>query len=341
MSEPLRLLGLADDPEGPSTRYRLSQFAPALAAQGITLELAQVPRGMRARSAFFRALPAHDCVVLQRVLLAAGEIKRLRKGARRLIYDFDDALPYRTPAQGGGRSSRRSARFRRLCAAADAVVAGNTVLARLAHDFARSVRVIPTVVDPSRYPERTPPDRSGVLVWIGQPPTLPYLEALIPALRLVAERTPGTVLRCIGAEPSVELRAIPGMRLEARAWSSETEVAELQQGTLGLAPLSDDDWSRGKCGLRLIQYLAAGVPAIASPVGVQGEIVTAGGAWGASSDAQWAESMSNLLSCAPDRQQLAREGLRLVREGFSVDHAAPLLAGAVREVVRLGARNRT
>jgi glycosyltransferase involved in cell wall biosynthesis len=341
MSDSLHVLGLADDPAGPSARYRLAQFAPALAERGITLEMLQVPRGMRARAAFFRGLPPHDCVVLQRVLLAAGEIKRLRKAAKRLIYDFDDALPFRTPEQGGGRSSRRSARFRRLCAAANAVIAGNTVLARLAHDDARSVRVIPTVVGIDRYPVREAPDRHDVLVWIGQPPTLPYLEALAPAFRVVAERRPGVTLRCIGAEPSAELRDIPGLTVEVRSWSAATEVAELQQATLGLAPLSDDDWSRGKCGLRLIQYLAAGVPAVASPIGVQGEIVAAGAAWGASGDAQWAESISKLLDCAPDRNHLAAEGLRMARADFSVEHAAPMLALAIGETVRTEARRRT
>jgi len=341
VSNTLRVLGLADDPAGPSARYRLAQFTGALANHDITLQLLQLPRGMRARAAFFRELPEHDCVILQRVLLAAGEIKRLRKAAKRLIYDFDDALPFRTPEQGGGRSSRRSARFRRICIAADGVVAGNAVLARLAHDDASSVRAIPTVVDRSRYPERSAPDRRGVLVWIGQPPTLPYLEALAPALRLVAERKPGTVLRCIGAEPSPRLRALPGLEIEGRTWSAGTEVAELQQGTLGLAPLSDDDWSRGKCALRLIQYLAAGVPAVASPIGVQGEIVTAGAAWGASGDAQWAESIAALLDCAPDRNHLSAEGLRLVKADFSVERAAPDLAAYVREIVGAGSRPRT
>lgn len=341
MTSALRVLGLADDPAGPSARYRLAQFAPALAALDITLQMLQVPRGMRARSAFFRTLPDHDCVVLQRVLLAAGETKRLRKGARRLLFDFDDALPFRTPAQGGGRSARRTARFRRLCAAADGVLAGNTVLARLAHDDARFVRVIPTVVDESRYPERPSPATRHVLVWVGQPSTLPYLEALAPAFQLAAQRTAGLTLRCIGGEPSAALRAVPGLHVEARPWSATTEVDELQQGTLGLAPLSDDDWSRGKCGLRLLQYLAAGVPAIASPVGVQGEIVSAGAARGASSIAQWGEAITELLGCATDRNRLSSEGLRLVHEGFSVDHAVPMLAATVREVVARKTRHRT
>jgi glycosyltransferase involved in cell wall biosynthesis len=342
MSEPLHVLGLADDPAGPSARYRLADLAPSLAEAGISLELLQVPRGMRARAAFFRALPPHDCVVLQRVLLAAGEIKGLRKGSKRLIYDFDDAMPFRTPAQGGGRSSRRSARFRRLCAAANCVTAGNLTLARLAHDHARVVHVVPTTVDLSRYSERSPdPLRNDVLVWIGQPPTLPYLEALAPAFRLVAERHPGVVLRCIGGDPSSALRDIPGLTVQGRAWVQDTEVAELQQGTVGLAPLSDDDWSRGKCGLRLIQYLAAGVPAVASPVGVQGEIVGAGAALGASSHAEWAESISKLLHGSGNRNHLATAGLRAVRESFGVAHAAALRGEAVRESVRAKSSRRT
>ncbi len=322
----MRVLALTDDPGDPSARYRLVQFAPAAARDGVAIVVVRLPRRTPERARLFGALPPHDLVVLHRVLLAAGETRQLRRAAGRLAYDVDDALPFRPTAEGAGRSSRRSARFRRLCEAADLVVAGNEWIASLARPDARAVAVVPTAVDLARYPAGPAGGDGRALVWIGQPATAPYLAAIARALGRVARERPGTRLRVIGAG---DAPLVPGLEVEARTWAEATEVKDLRTADVGLAPLPDDPWTRGKCGLRLLQYLAASLPAVASPVGVQSGIVRdrETGRLAASED-EWAAALGDLLGDPEARRRLGAAGRALVEERYSVAAVWPQVRAA-------------
>jgi glycosyltransferase involved in cell wall biosynthesis len=324
MTAPRRVLALAHDPAGPSARYRVRQFVAPLRADGFAVELVALPRGTAARRRFLAALPPHDLVVLSRVLLGAGETKWLRRAARRLVYDVDDALPFRTPWEGGGRSARRAARFARLCAVADAVVAGNAWIAELAGATARHVAIVPTVVDPAGYPEGAARGDGRTLAWIGQPATVPYLAGIAGPLAELARTRPGLCLQCVGGEPP----AVAGLAVRAVAWSETTEAAALHAADVGLAPLTDDEWSRGKCALRLLQYAAAGLPAVASPVGTQARLVAAGAALGAATSEAWVDALARLLNDGDARTALAARARAVLAESYSMRAALPALREA-------------
>ena len=152
-----------------------------------------------------------------------------------------------------------------------------------------------------------------VVGWIGAHWTLPYLAQLRRPLDALSAEIAGLTVRVI-ADRAPDLGRT---RVELIPWTAETEVQELRRLRVGVAPLPDDVWTRGKCGLRLLQFLAAGVPAVASPVGTQAEIVRAGAALPATSDADWTRALHRLLTEPSAAAELAARGRQLVQEKFS------------------------
>jgi glycosyltransferase involved in cell wall biosynthesis len=204
------------------------------------------------------------------------------------------------------------------------VTAGNSYLACLAlRARAARVSVVPTTVDLDRY-LRAPETRDEVRVlgWIGGRWTLPYLEQLRDPLALLTQ-TEGVRVRVIADQPG----RMGATRSEWVSWDSANEIQELKRLTVGLAPLPDDLWTRGKCGVRLLQYLAAGVPAVASPVGTQAELTAEGAALAARSAQEWVEAVRSLLESDSMRRRVAARGLAAVRKGYDAARWGPELAG--------------
>jgi glycosyltransferase involved in cell wall biosynthesis len=357
----LRVLALAPYPDTvPSTRYRLVQLAPALAEHGIALTISsfvsveehrrlrggggRVATARTVLSAFrrVRALLAevarYDVVLVQRGIGLLGDrglLDRLLRAGVPVVYDFDDAvyLP-----QEGGRRWLESLRdpggtTRAFCRAARIVLAGNEHLA----SFARSavgpgdggrVRVLPSVVDTDRF---VPGEGKGAVPavgWIGSDSTVPYLEALAPALRELLGRVAHRLVVVAG----VRRPHLPGVSYDFVTWHPHAEVSRFQELDVGLYPLEDTPWSRGKCGFKALQYLACGVPCVASPVGVLRDIVRPGET-GLLADgpAEWTDACARLLSDGAQRARMGEAGRALVQAGYSVRWAAPRLAAALRE----------
>jgi len=312
-------------------RYRIQAFAGPLAEGGYSLEAVPLRRNSLRRALQLRAARRAEVVILQRKLLPLWQLWILRRSARRLLYDFDDALFQRDSYSGKGPASwRRAARFRATTAAADAVTAGNDYLAQQAAAWTRSdrIRVIPTCVEPARYRlanhHRT--NTAARLVWIGQPSTLASLRSAESQLAAAAAELPGLELRVIcdgGAE-------LAGVRVVPRRWASDTEAAELADGDIGVNWLPDDAWSRGKCGLKVLQYMAAGLPVVANPVGMNRQMVIHGRTgFLASTAPEWAAAISRLAADPELRQQMGRAGRELVERHFSVTRWAPEVAAVI------------
>lgn len=193
----------------------------------------------------------------------------LRCCARRLVYDFDDAVHLSPPhsLRGVWRCMEDRQQVRRLIPLADKVLAGNTWLAAEAERLGGKASVFPTVVDTARFHPAPAPDTYR-LGWIGGPSTTPALDAI----GLDLARLEGVSVTLIGADP---WRA-PWPEAEVRDWSLDTEVADVQQFSVGLMPLPKTEWSRGKCALKALQYMACGVPCIATPFGAVLDIIRHG-----------------------------------------------------------------
>jgi len=204
------------------------------------------------------------------------------------------------------------------------VTAGNSYLAGLAgiHTDRQCVFTVPTVVDVDRYVREPAPTAPPLtLGWIGGRWTLPYLEQLRGPLEQLSAKHPGLAVKII-ADQSLDLGNIP---VSLTPWSESTEVRDLKTLCAGLAPLPDDAWTRGKCGLRLLQYLAAGIPAVAAPVGTQAEVIRHGGALSAASDKEWQSAIHKLMTDKSATNDLVTRGKEIVREHYSLASWSPRL----------------
>jgi glycosyltransferase involved in cell wall biosynthesis len=315
----VHLTALVESTDHVCCRYRLEAFRPHLEAAGHTLELRPLPRDAWSRLWLTRGLRG-AAVVLQRKLLPAWELARLRRAAAVLLFDFDDAVFLRDSfAPRGLHHPGRLRRFAAAVRACDAVVAGNAFLAAHAARWAGAdrVHVVPTCVDPARYPPAGPrPGAEDVqLVWVGSSSTLRGLEAASPLLEEIGRRVPGLRLKII-CDRFLHLWNLPVI---ARPWSEDEEAWEVAAADVGVSWVPDDDWSRGKCGLKVLQYMAAGLPVVANPVGVHPEIIRHGetGYLAAAAD-EWVEYVGRLARDADLRAQMGRAGRERLERHYAV-----------------------
>jgi glycosyltransferase involved in cell wall biosynthesis len=267
-----------------------------------------------------------DTVILQRKLLPPWQLAVLRRHARQLIFDFDDAVLLRDSYdRRGPYSARREERFAATVRVADAVIAGNDFLADCALRAgapAERVRMIPTCIDPSLYPEQVSARPSGAdashvdLVWIGSGSTLQGLQQQQPLWDLLGREIPGLRLRVI-CDQFPRLEMLPVVPIP---WSQEWEARDLARGQIGVSWLPDDPWSRGKCGLKVLQYQGARLPVVANPVGTQFELIEHGvtGFLAATPD-EWLQHIRTLAVDAGLRRRMGQLARRRVEAEFSVD----------------------
>jgi glycosyltransferase involved in cell wall biosynthesis len=346
--ETVKVLFLTQTGElGPSSRYRVYQLLPWLQKLGVACETSPAindalyrsryldsgARGSR-RVAFQAAwrrrhddlerVGDFDAVFVQKGVFPGLYSGFERKLAARkpLVLDFDDAIWL--PRVGGSRLLRwwhREAAVQDTLRCAAAVIAGNNFLAEYAARFNSRVTVVPSSISVETYPKAVP---SGVIGWIGSRTTLPYLKPLKTVFEAL-----GTTPRVIAAGDPAQL----GFKVEFRPWRLETELEELSQIGVGIAPLPDTAWEQGKCGVKLLQYMACGLPVVASPVGVHNTIVRHGeNGFLASTEQQWVEYLHRLLDDAGLRERLGQAGRATVEEYFSVPTAAGKVAAILQEL---------
>lgn len=219
-------------------------------------------------------------------------------------------------------------RLDRLMTGATLVVAGNEYLAQRARAAgAPWVEIVPTVIDLVRYPfdpQQTTQKSVDTqrVVWIGSPCTIHYIQSIRGALAQLAEKYP-FVLRVIGGG-AIE---IPGVQIEVVHWSEATEVQSIRDCDIGIMPLLNTPWEKGKCGYKLIQYMACGLPTVASNVGVNAEIVQDGlTGYLASSPDDWVSSLASLLADGELRRTMGEAGRLLVEKKYCVQQTGPRLA---------------
>lgn len=216
-------------------------------------------------------------------------------------------------------------KIQQLVARARLVVVGNPYLRDwvLSHG-AINVEAIPTVIDLTRYcftSEKSFSSQFPTVVWIGSPSTVRYLNEIAPAL-VSLSKSYKFKLRVIGAKIN-----IAGVEIEALDWNEATEVADIAKCDVGVMPLQDSPWERGKCGYKLIQYMACGLPVIASPVGVNTQIVKDGlNGYLATNTDEWLARLSQLLANIELRKQFGQAGRQMVESEYCVQKVGPRLA---------------
>lgn len=325
----MQLVALVEDEHHVCCRYRLAALRPPLAAAGHSLHFLPLPRSFAGRLTLGRDLADADAVILQRKLLPRVALALLRRRVRRLVFDFDDAVWLRDSYSAKGFDDpRRLRRFAAVCAAADLVVAGNPYLADAARRWAPAERVVvvPTVVDVAKYAPAPKPPRPGVqLVWVGSSSTLRGLERFTPTLSAIGRAVPGARLKLV----CDRFISVPDLPVDECVWTEATEPAELGAADVGIGWVPDDPWSRGKCGLKVLQYQAAGLPVVANPVGVQADFVRGDTGVTATTTDEWVEAVRRLADDAALRARLGAAGRKQVEAEYSVPAAGALWNAAL------------
>lgn len=339
---------------GPSSRYRIFQYLPYLRSRELDVVVKPlfgptyfwlltwraawpqfIAKAIYALLRFFKR--AGDLLAMGRVdlIVIEGQLfpycpatveQLLVKLNRKLVVELDDAI-YLTRFH-----HRKMSALLRVSSAA---IVGNRVLANYVGRFASRVSIVPTVVDTDRFRPAaqlgSSQARDGVLriVWVGLASNFPYLGLLIPVIREL-QRTERVQFRVISSRPPV----FPGVSLDFRLWSLEGEVADLQGGHIGVMPLPDTEWTRGKCGLKLLQYMALGLPAVASPIGVNQEIISDGeNGFLASTQEEWHATLFRLCRDAELRARIGQAARKTVESEYSLSIWGPRLADRYREVI--------
>ena len=311
----MNLLILTNNLNRASFRLRIMVYLDILQANGIDCQVVQLPSGNLKRRKLFKKAGDFDGVFLHRKILNLFDAFCLRRYSRKTIYDYDDALMYSDSKPGRNNWSRQR-RFRRSVELSDMVIAGNSYLAEHAQKFNPRVEVLPTGLDVKAYSSERRAKNDGKirLVWIGSKSTLKYLAEIKPALEEIGSRFDNAVLRII-CDDFFDLQ---NMRVEKHQWHIDTEAVDLITSDIGLAPLPDDRFTRGKCGFKILQYAAAGLPIIASPVGVNAEYVSDGvTGFHAASALEWTERIGNTIKNQQLRKSMGLAARQMV-EKFDV-----------------------
>ena len=361
MPPPARVLALSPIPEeGAGCRFRIAQFIPYLRSVGIDVTLRSLftaeffnlvyRRGQYVRKASgfatlalkhlasLRDLSRFDLLFLYREMLPIGPavVERLLalRGRPPIVFDFDDAifLPSVSEANRSIAALKQPGKVATIIRLSDHVIAGNQYLASYARRFNDAVTVIPTVVDTTKFVPRVTSGNGAsrpapIVGWIGSPTTAFYLRGLMPLLRSVQQTLP-FVLRVSGAGEPIDA---PGLAIEQPTWSLLDEVELFNTCDVGVYPLADDEWARGKCGFKAIEFMACGVPVVASAVGVNREIIEDGvNGFLASTEVEWADKLGRLLADADLRRRLGAAGRRTIEERYSLRAHASTLVTTLR-----------
>lgn len=346
---------------GSSARYRVYQYIDYLESKGIKCTVIPLlsdqllkryspggPLFLKIKyygSQFFKGVSCifkvknFDIVFFQRDMviylfpIIEWIISRLN---RNIIFDVDDAIhlypSYRKPSLVFKLLGDRQ-KLKRLAKLSQYVIAGNNYLKNYLQAFNHNVSVIPNSIDTTRYilkKEQRVRSKSEptIIGWIGTPGTTPYLKIVEDALPAISKRY-NIVLRIIGAKHA----PISGVLVQTIEWNLETEVEEIQKFDIGIMPLTYDRWSQSKSGTKLLQYLAAGIATVASPVGINKEIISNGyNGFLARDNKEWIEKISILIKDEELRWRFGVKGRETVERYYSIKVNAPKIKEILEKV---------
>jgi len=342
----------------PSQRFRIEQWLPYLEAQGISVHLIpftsdlqiqllhkpgrQMTKAVTCAIAFARrllhvaAVSRYDAVLIHRAACLAGPavLERAITLLRRpVIFDFDDAIYLLNTTEANRRFGwlKFPGKTATLCRISAHVVVGSSYLANYARQYNPRVTVIPSSVDTERYRPVNKSKSNGRVVvgWTGSSTSQSYLEMFAPILRELVARCDVEIRVHSDREP-----ILPGVPFVWRRWSAETEVEEISHFDIGIMPISDDQWARGKCAMKALLYMAMAIPAVCSAVGANCEVIQHGeNGLLAKTPEEWLTYLEALINDPALRKRLGSAGRRTIEERYSMYRCADLFARVVRSTL--------
>lgn len=333
-----------------STRQRIVQTIPYLEREGITIDIeplfdndcmhalfthgkygiANVLRAYANRLRSLLPIKHYDFIWVQYEIfpyLFGGLEALLRFTNKPIIYDFDDAVFHRYDQHSNNIIRRLLGnKLAPLLRISDIAFCGNAYLADYAKQYCKQTEIIPTTLDINHYQSKPQSPTVPTLGWIGSPSTWSYCEPFTDLFSSFVKSNQASML-VVGAGN----KPLPFI---FRDWSEASEVADIQNMDIGIMPLHDDPWARGKCGYKLIQYMACGLPVIASPVGVNCDIVEHGvNGFLASTEQEWRDAIKQLLSDASLRQRMGKAGREKIEAHYSIQQVGPRIAKLIHDLL--------
>lgn len=326
----------------PAARFRVDQYRSPLLQQGISISQFPAyfgtypPRSLILRPAWAAAALTerlvkslasyrYDVTFLQREMLSTLlTVEPWTKAPR--VLDVDDAIW----------AHKRGENMRRLISMSDLVFCGNAFILDSVSRWNKHCIVIPTAVDTARFcPREGPPilPRRLVVGWSGQSSNAKYVFEIQNALGKLLRRRKDLIFRVI-SDRRLHLPSIPADQYEFVQWSPENEVSTIQEMDVGLMPIHDDEWCRGKCSYKMLLYMSCGVPVVVSPYGMNAEVLARGiCGFGAVKEGEWIDSVASLLSDRNLAATMGKAGRQIVQDTFSLQAVVPLIAIALKKLV--------
>ncbi len=361
MSKKLLLIVHHRPNRAPGQRFRIEQFLPKLKNAGFEITFSNIinekdDKTFYAHGHYFGKLMfviksfLHRCKDIRRAknfdlifvyreayMLGTSYFERkLAKSGVPVIFDFDDSIWLNDTSEGNQNLAwmKRPEKTAVICKYSTVVSVGNQYLADYAKQFNDNVFILPTVIDTNYHkPIETAPHERICIGWTGTQPTLKHYETAIPVLKRIKEKFGDKVYFKVIMNSKTWQSEIPDTKIVQ--WSPQNEIAELCEFDIGIMPLPDDKWSRGKCGFKGLQCMALGLPVIMSPVGVNCEIIDDGvNGFLANTEDEWFEKFSELINSAELRQKLGKNARKTVEEKFSVNAWNDIVVEKFEEICR-------
>jgi len=327
----------------PSQRYRFEQYLPYLESHGFEFTWSYLLdenddklfygkgnlfkkagilwKGYLKRLKDVKRFAQFDCLFIQREAFFLGTSlfeKKASQSGKKVIFDFDDAiwLPDTSPGNKKWEWLKKPGKFYVNAALADIVIAGNSYLAAEANKVNKNVTIIPTTIDTSKHMPAPKKNGSEIIIgWMGSLSTIKHFEELVLVLVKIKEKFSHVKFKVIG-DPSYVNRQL---EINGIAWNEESEVREINSFDIGIMPLPDNEWTRGKCGLKALSYMSCEVPVVASSTGVNREIIQHNqNGLLANSEEEWFVCLQELIKEKTLREKLGKAGRVTVEEKYSV-----------------------
>lgn len=339
------LLVLHRKDRSPGQRYRIEQYIQYLNQEKVETHFSPllktekedknfysnknyIPKVLIGIKTFIRrvkdvlSIGKYDIVLIFRDAFFFGTFfeKWIKKKNIKIIYDFDDAiwLMDENPNQGVFNKLKNPEKTATICRLADQVIVGNAYLAKYASHYNQNVTIIPSTIDFSHYVYKEQEQKEKVCIgWTGSFSTVKHFNTIMPALEIIKEKYEEDVyFKLIGVPSFVNKK----LGLKGIPWKSETESKDLSELDIGLMPLPDNEWTRGKCAMKGLQYMALEIPTIMSPIGVNADIIKDGeNGFLASSTEEWVEKLSLLIENPTLRKKMGKAGRKTVEASYSVE----------------------
>ncbi len=325
----------------PASRYRVLQYIPFFKQSGIDTGVEIFPDKVFAWFKLINRIKDADVVLIQKKKINNFWLKRIKRNGAKIVYDVDDAIMFNSSRHDSPDSPLRMRRFIKMVQNCDAVIAGNSYLKSLIEKYNSRIRVLSLSMDMEKYKVKAyqtdeeltkPSNCSGskvVVGWIGGTKSLFFVEKLMPMFEALAVKHPDIVLKIVCDKFPESSKIL----IEKKMWCEEEEGADVMSFDIGISILTDDPWSKGKCGTKLLQCMAAGVPSIASPVGVHTEIIKDGvNGYLATSDEEWSAKLSILFNDPVLRKKIGLAGRKTVEDDFSLNGKAAEMIEILKSV---------